>query len=44
MNTFVLKKKRGFTYEVAQWLRALDAHAEDPGLVLSTHMAAHDRL
>ena len=29
---------------MAQWLRALAAHPEDPGLVPSTHMAAQNHL
>ena len=30
--------------EMAQWLRALTALPEDPGSILSTHMAAHNCL
>lgn len=30
--------------EVAQWLRALTALAENPGLILSTHTVAHNHL
>lgn len=40
---FVLKMN-AVTGQMAQWLRVLVVLVEDPGLVLGTHMAAHNYL
>lgn len=39
-----LKGDRHGVREPAQWLIALVALAEDPGLILTTHMVAHNQM
>jgi hypothetical protein len=44
MNNNALQKLKFKAGEMAQWLRALSALPEDPGLTPSSHMAAYNHL
>lgn len=44
MLSYIIKSQKHKGREMAQWLSVLVAFAEDPGLIPSIHMVAHNCL